>query len=63
MRKQDVSILLAEIRKLNYKPNNWEHSFLNGISQRVELTEAQSKKLQDIYAKASGGGIYIKREV
>ena len=46
-----------------YEPNEWEVEFMDSISNRKEnLTEKQSTVLLEIYSKATGGGIFVKKE-
>lgn len=53
--------IIAEIEKLGYEPNEWETDFLESIEGQ-SLSEKQSKCLDKIYEKASGGGIYQRKE-
>ena len=60
---QDAFILIAAIEKLDYKANEWEKEFLQNIEMcRYGLSSKQAKVLTSIYDKASGGGIFQKRE-
>ena len=48
---------MEEIKALGYQPNYWEEKFLDSIEQNDwDLSFKQSKCLEKIYAKASGGG-------
>jgi len=62
MLKKDAQILINAIATSKYKLNSWEQQFMQSIKQRDSLTSGQSIKLQEIYSKAYGGGIYEKRE-
>lgn len=59
----EAMILIAEIDKLGYKYDSFEAQFIESLGQRkTQLSPKQSKWLQQIYAKAVGGGIFAKRE-
>jgi hypothetical protein len=62
MTSQDRSRLLAEIKKLNYKPNEWEKGFLGNILCHRVTSTKQDKILLNIYEKATGGGTYQNRQ-
>lgn len=63
MTPRDAQTLIAEIRKLDYKTNDWEEKFLQNISRcATPLSAKQSKALMAIYEKAVGGGKYQGRE-
>ncbi len=59
----DKLALISEIYKLNPKLNDWERSFLVGISKKKELTIAQEGCLQNMYRRVVGGGQYERRQV
>ncbi len=62
MRLLDAKILIAEIEKSGYKYNTFEVPFIENLSQRkTQLSPKQAKWLQQIYAKAVGGGRYVGR--
>lgn len=61
--------LLAEIIKLKPRLNEWERSFLESVVKQMErypnmrsISEKQGKALLNIYEKATGGGIYARRQ-
>lgn len=63
MKHPDALILIDEIRKQGYRPNDWEVSFMQSIElSNEELTAKQAKCLNAIYEKSVGGGVYQKRE-
>lgn len=62
MLKKDAQILIKAIVDSKYKLNSWEQQFMQSIKQRDNLTSGQSIKLQEIYSKAYGGGIYEKHQ-
>lgn len=64
MTLQDAKILAAEIFRLGYKPNDWEALFLASIERlSMKPTTMQSKKLEEIYRKAAGGGCYVRKQL
>lgn len=60
MIQKDALILIDAIKKSKYNPNDWELNFLQSIETLDELTYKQSKCLENIYAKAFGGGRYVE---
>lgn len=58
--------LIQSIRSINEKLNPRDTGFIASVSiqakQDRRLTDKQSKYLQDIYAKVTGGGQYQSRE-
>lgn len=59
----DARILITEINKLGYKYDTFESQFIESLSQRkTQLSPKQARWLQQIYAKAVGGGAFVKRE-
>lgn len=58
--------ILHEIQKSLYKPKPREDSFFSSVEKAIEndwrLSEKQSKWLQDIYVKSTGGGSYQSSE-
>jgi len=60
---EDALTLIDEIRKQNFKGNDWEQGFMQDIELRgFGLIIKQRKALEGIYEKAVGGGIYERRE-
>lgn len=60
---QDAIKVIEAIENENYEPNDWEADFIEGITDRwTDLTEKQTDCLNNIYAKATGGGKFQKRE-
>lgn len=63
MTPQDLTTILAEIKKLNPRLNDWERQFLKDMENRPFSTTAkQDKCLLTIYEKATGGGLYQSRQ-
>lgn len=62
MTTKDAQIIIAEIEKLNYKPNDFEKGFMASIRNSPWITQKQSGCLMAIYGKATGGGIYEKKQ-
>jgi hypothetical protein len=68
MLTREAIILIEQIKKLGYKTNSWETNFILSIinmakrNSNLALTYNQSKSVNTIYSKASGGGIFQKRE-
>lgn len=66
MKRKDAKILIDEILKSNYEPNDWEENFLDSIANlphQAKLSARQSECLQKIYDKSTGGGDYQKKEI
>ena len=63
MTRKDALTLIEYIRKQSYTPNDWENNFLDNIEHFSPdpLTYKQHLALENIYAKATGGGKYIRR--
>ena len=60
MKFSDAKILITEIHKQPYKPNEWETNFMENIGNgKKDLTPKQGKALEKVYAKSVGGGKYI----
>jgi hypothetical protein len=64
---KDALILIDAIKIHGYKPNDWELSFMMNIKlltrdPREPLTYKQHKALEGIYAKATQGSRYQRRE-
>ena len=59
---KDAKILIAEIQKLNPKLNEWEQGFIKSIADCLCISNKQSQCLMNIYGKATGGGVYQKRQ-
>jgi hypothetical protein len=66
MRVADAKTLLEYIDQADFNPNDWEESFLESIHMQVEqgrdLSQKQTESLERIYEKASGGGMYERKE-
>jgi hypothetical protein len=62
MTYSDKLVILAEIKKLGYEPNAYEKTFLESIEKRYYMTPGQERLLQDIYAKAAGAGVFVRRQ-
>jgi hypothetical protein len=62
MLKKDAMIVIDAIEKSGYKPTDWELEFLADMKRCETYTIGQQKKLSEVYDKAHGGGIYVKRE-
>jgi hypothetical protein len=63
MTLRNAIILIDEIRKQKYKPNEYESKFMSNIeTQKWNLSYKQSTVLNNIYTKAVGGGIYQARQ-
>lgn len=62
MLNKDKLILIEEINKFKKELNDWEVSFINSIIDTEILSLKQSKCLEKIYAKVSGGGNFVKKE-
>jgi hypothetical protein len=69
---KDGIVLIQEIRKQKYKPNDWEEKFLHGFENchektkhisgdGADFTSKEGNVLMNIYSKAVGGGIYQGR--
>jgi hypothetical protein len=62
MRRYEAIILYEAIKNEKYYPTEKENLFLESVRYgHGHLTEKQGKWLEDIYAKATGGGRYEKR--
>lgn len=61
MTHKDAAILISAIKKSGYKPNDWEIDFMQSVNDLQTLSYKQSKCLENIYAKAFDGDIYIKK--
>lgn len=61
---RDALMLIEAIKRHGYKPNGWEANFIRSIEvfQPETLTYKQTRTLEIIYAKASGGGQYQQRQ-
>jgi len=58
--------LIRFIKSAGYKPNGFEHNFMNSILNRGgegTITYKQHMCLTRIYEKSSGGGRYQRREI
>ena len=62
MTSQQVLDIMTEIRKLNPKLNDWEKGFLLTILSHKRISTKQERCLMNIYAKATGGGIYQQKQ-
>jgi hypothetical protein len=63
MLHKDALILIEEIGNQAYTPNEWETKFMDDISKRRNnLSVAQAACLQKIYEKATGGGVFIRKQ-
>jgi hypothetical protein len=61
---RDAVIVIEAVLNSNIKLNETEKKFINDIQvNKQSLTPAQSRWLNSIYAKAYGGGIFVKKEV
>ena len=67
MNAKDASELLMEIKRQKYKANTWEASFIvyveNKINTGAKFTSKEANKLCEVYAKATGGGMYERRKI
>lgn len=56
--------LITYIRAQDYTPTDWETNFMQSIEleAREVITYKQMLALQRIYAKATGGGKYERRQ-
>ena len=61
MKISDALTIIGEIKQLGYKPNDWERGILGNILGHKEISNRQGQILQEIYARAAGGGIYQRR--
>lgn len=63
MNTVDAKILLKEIKDSGKKVSKWEKDFLASVRALVKekkyLSKAQGSKLQQLYRKSQGGGLYI----
>lgn len=59
---QDTLAIMTEIKKLNPKLNDWEKGFLGNILIHRKISKKQENCLIKIYEKATGGGIYQRRQ-
>jgi hypothetical protein len=73
---EDAMVLIKEIRKQTYRTTDYEEKFLSGFESvdraqqgigefgqhSAPLTSKQGNFLQMIYQKATGGGIYERRQ-
>jgi len=63
MTPQDLTTILAEIKKLNPRLNDWGKQFLRDMENRpFNTTAKQDKCLLNIYERATGGGLYQSRQ-
>lgn len=62
MTSQDALALIAEIKKLNLKLNDWEKGFLGNILIHRKISNKQAKILCDMYAKFTGDGNFQRRQ-
>lgn len=58
----EAMILYEEAQKTGHKFTPWETMFFASIEHQGALTPAQRNKVQEIYAKATGGG-YVQRKI
>ena len=60
----DAMILIDYIRNSRYQLNEWEAKFIRDMMfhRPTRLTDKQAVALQGIYAKATGGSNYQKKE-
>ena len=55
--------IIESIEAQAYMPNNFEMKFMDSINNRqTDLTEKQTACLNEIYAKVTGGGKFVKKE-
>ena len=60
---EQAKILIDAINETDYEPNDWENEFIESILKRGnDLSDKQIKCIQNIYAKATGGGIYENKK-
>jgi len=66
MFSKDALTVVSEIKKLNPKLNTWENDFVSNIEKLANkgysFSKSQLMTLMGIYGKATGGGIYQKRQ-
>ncbi len=62
MNGNEVLLIFNEIKKLNYKPSEWEKGFLGNILCHKKISNKQAQALQKIYEKATGGGVFQRKE-
>ena len=66
MLNNDAKMLIEAIKDSDYNLNAWEMDFMISIEEQVDrgknLSKGQGDKLQDVYRKTQGGGIYIGRD-
>jgi len=64
MRYSDAQIMIQAIKNTGYKPNEWEAGLMQGLEDRLVdvLTYKQTIALERLYAKATGGGLYMNRQ-
>lgn len=60
MTSGEAKTLIAEIKKLNPKLNDWEREFIS--NQYSAPSPKQAACLLKIYEKATGGGVYQRRQ-
>ncbi len=63
MKFKDAQTIIKYINDEDYEPNDWESDFIDSIlSSGDDLSPKQEQCLNNIYAKATGGGIYQSKE-
>lgn len=62
MKKQDADILIEAALATGYKLSDYERMFVSGIRNRNFLTNKQGKVVENIYARATSGGIYQQKQ-
>ncbi len=61
MTPKDALTIIAEIKKLSPRLNDWEKGFLGNFNH-CSISKKQETALLNIYKKAAGGGIYQSRQ-
>lgn len=66
MLNKDAKILIEKIKDSDYNLNTWEMDFMISIEEQADqgknLSQKQGDRLQEIYRKSQGGGIYAIKE-
>ena len=65
MTRPDALKMIELIKQTNYKLNDWEKGFIEGIENRMvtPLSYKQHCAMEALYRKATGGGNFQRRQI
>lgn len=61
MRKVDAMALIEEAQKSRYKPSPCDRALIARIREEETVTTADARRIEDYYARATGGGRRVFR--